>query len=267
VSDAGPPDPGDDHAEPGASKGRRRWWVWAAVAALLIAAAVTIWAVQEDDTGDEAESTTTIVAATTTVPTTTTVPPSTSTTTTTTAPPPALTLDRLGGQMAAVAPASLGVADWACQAATTATGSTPAPPATLTAGSIAQCRPATLPADGEYPVTTVLVLDDAGTFTAAQSGIAHPLLSPGLMDTLPRPIPPGLNCTDLLAPDSAFTEAAREDRLTPAQTYFGVVLYYFRQDRSPLMDIDDNGIPCETLIDPSVVNTVWGGGWIASRFD
>ena len=33
------------------------------------------------------------------------------------------------------------------------------------------------------------------------------------------------------------------------------------------MDIDNNGIPCETLIEPSVVDTVWAGGWITSRWD
>jgi hypothetical protein len=78
-------------------------------------------------------------------------------------------------------------------------------------------------------------------------------------------VPPGLNCTNLLAPDSPFTEAAQADQLTPEQTYFGVVMYYFLQDRSPLMDVDHNGIPCETLIEPSVVDTVWAGGWIASQ--
>jgi hypothetical protein len=31
------------------------------------------------------------------------------------------------------------------------------------------------------------------------------------------------------------------------------------------MDVDHNGIPCETLIEPSVVDTVWAGGWIASQ--
>ena len=62
-----------------------------------------------------------------------------------------------------------------------------------------------------------------------------------------------------------FTREAQQEELTPEQTYFGVVMYYFLQDRSPLMDIDLNGIPCETLIDPSVVGVVWSGGWIACR--
>lgn len=33
------------------------------------------------------------------------------------------------------------------------------------------------------------------------------------------------------------------------------------------MDIDADGIPCETLIESSVVDAVWSGGWIAFRFD
>jgi hypothetical protein len=30
------------------------------------------------------------------------------------------------------------------------------------------------------------------------------------------------------------------------------------------MDIDENGIPCETLFDPAVVEAVWSGGWITT---
>ena len=178
--------------------------------------------------------------------------------------------------MATVAPASLNTPAWECQAAPTVRTpdggeSSPVTTGTLTAGSLATCRPSPLPTEGEYPVVTVLVLDDAGRHVAAQSGLAHLLLNPtvdsegGLI--APVTVPPGLNCTNLLAPDSPFTEAAQADQLTPEQTYFGVVMYYFLQDRSPLMDIDDNGIPCETLIEPSVVDTVWAGGWIASRYD
>lgn len=230
---------------------------------VLVASVVALSAVllMEDD--NEAVAPTTTTTSTTLAPTTTVTPTTTTTTTTPTAtstPPPALTLETLSEQMAAEAPVSLGVPAWECQAFSGGP---------LTAGSIATCRPATLPTEGEYPEVTVLVLDDAGTHAAARSGIAHLLLDPrtytagGLAD----PVPPGQNCTSLLAADSPFATTARADQLTPEQTYFGVVLYYFLQDRTPLMDIDDNGIPCETLIESSVVDTVWSGGWIASRFD
>ena len=271
---AGPGD-GDDGGDVGSpiSPWWRRWWVWTAAAAVvLVAVGVTIWAVQDDDTGEDATPTTTTTRTTTesTTRTTSTTP----TTMPTTIPPPAFTLEALSEQMATVAPASLNTPAWECQAAprlyTTPTTVPPVTTGPLTTGSLATCIPSTLPTDGEYPVVTVLVLDDVGTYTAALSGVAHLLLWPivtpegGLSSP---PVPPGLNCTNLLAPDSPFTQAAQADQLTPEQTYFGVVMYYFLQDRSPLMDIDDNGIPCETLIEPSVVDTVWAGGWIASRFD
>jgi hypothetical protein len=161
--------------------------------------------------------------------------------------------------MATVAPASISLPPWQCQASTVGP---------LTAGSIATCIPSPPPTDGEIPMVTVLVLDDAGTYAAAHSGLDHLLLNPGERDrpsASEPPVPPGLNCTNLLAPDSAFTQLALEDQLTPEQTYFAVVVYYFTHGRSPLMDIDSNGIPCETLIEPSVVDTVWAGGWIPCR--
>ena len=260
---------GDDGGDVGSppSPGWRRWWVWAAAAAVvLVAVGVTVWAVQDDDEAEDAAPTTTSTPTTSSTTTITT----TTTTTTTTTPPPALTLEALSEQMATLAP--LDTPSWQCQAAPRLETTTVPPVTTgpLTAGSLATCIPSTLPTEGEYPGVTVLVLDDAGTYTAALSGVAHLLLWPivtpdgGLAYV---DVPPELNCTNLLAPDSPFTERAQADQLTPEQTYFAVVMYYFTQDRSPLMDIDNNGIPCETLIEPSVVDTVWAGGWIASRFD
>ncbi len=253
-----PTGPGDGDGDGDSAVGSPpRWWAWAAAAALVLVVAVTIWAIQDDDEPEEPtpSSTTTTTTTTTTEPTTTT----TRTTTPTTTPSPALTLEALSDQMATVAPASISAPPWQCRASTAGP---------LAAGSIATCIPSPPPTDGEIPNVTVLVLDNAGTYAAAHSGNDHLLLNPGERDRpFPSepPVPPGLNCTNLLAPDSAFTQLAQADQLTAEQTYFAVVLYYFTHGRSPLMDIDDNGIPCETLIDPSVVDTVWAGGWIACR--
>ena len=228
---------------------RPSWWVWVVAGGLVLVAGAIVWAARDVDNSEDSASTTagTPTTTTTTAPTTTT--------------PLALTVEALSQQIATLVPANLRTPAWECQASTTGP---------LTAGSIATCVPSPLPTDGEVDTVTVVVLDDAGAYAAARSGLAHLLLNPGQRDRpLPfdPPVPPGLNCTNLLASDSAFTQEAQREQLTPEQTYFGVVLYYFTHGRSPLMDIDNNGVPCETVIERSVVDTVWGGGWIASEYD
>jgi hypothetical protein len=48
----------------------------------------------------------------------------------------------------------------------------------------------------------------------------------------------------------------------PDMTYFGAVLYWFMEGMPARMDADRNGVPCETLVSPDVVRSVWGGGWV-----
>ncbi len=254
------PGEGDDGGDVGSppSPWWRRWWVWpAAAVVVLVAVGVLIWAVQDDDEAEDAAPTTTSAPTTTTTTRTST----TTTTTTTSTPPPALTLETLSQQIVTLVPANLSDPAYECRTETTGP---------LTVGSVATCQQSPLPIEGETHTVTVLVLDDAGTYAATRSGNDHLLLNSEMIvqrEPGDPPLSAGLNCTNLLAPDSPFTQEAKADELTPEQTYFGVVLYYFLQDRSPLMDIDNNGIPCETLIESSVVDTVWAGGWIASRWD
>ena len=73
-------------------------------------------------------------------------------------------------------------------------------------------------------------------------------------------MPRGVNCTDLLAESSSFSQLG--EGLTSEQTYFAVVLHYYLDGRPTLMDIDNNGIPCETLFTPDVVAQVWDGGYL-----
>lgn len=76
-------------------------------------------------------------------------------------------------------------------------------------------------------------------------------------------VPSGLNCSQLLAPGSVLDEQATQSGLTLTQRCFATVTYWFLQDRpTPMMDIDQNGIPCETLVPAGVVEQVWSGGWI-----
>jgi len=257
--------------EPLGSHRPRRWWVWAASAVVLVLlVGVVIWSPWSGD--PEGAAPTPMVTVTMSTPVTTA--PSTDSSTSTPAQQP-LTVEGLAADLVDVVPASLAaytgrpVAAWGCERRPDATGETVTPPPTtgpLPAGSVAVCRPSPVPAEGEHPVVTVVVVDDLGTYSAALSGNRFPLLLPALAPNgtfAPGvDVPPGLNCTRLLAPDSSFVQEAEREQLTQEQTYVGVVLYYFLGDRSPLLDADDNGVPCETLVPESVVSTVWGGGWV-----
>ena len=186
--------------------------------------------------------------------------------------PVSLTVEQLGALISTSLPNSSLAAvgedhpEWTCEAGPVRIGDEDHNPITdgpLPAGSVATCRPTPTPIEGEHPVLTVLVLDNNSTVAVAESGLTHPLLFP----TLPfaagyeEEVSSGLNCTELLAAGSVFSRQTQD--LTPAQTYFGVVLYWFLEGRpSPLMDIDQNGVPCETLFSPEIVDSVWTEGWL-----
>ncbi|MDH4363014.1 MAG: hypothetical protein OEY70_02855 [Acidimicrobiia bacterium] len=131
----------------------------------------------------------------------------------------------------------------------------------LTSGAVPICRPDPEPTDAQFPLLTALVLDGgAGTVAWAQAGIENPSLNADafLSGSLPR----GLNCTQLVADPTFAADISR--RLTPNLVCFAVVLYWFLEDRpTPRMDVDSNGIPCETLFPDDVVNVVWNGGYVS----
>ncbi len=131
----------------------------------------------------------------------------------------------------------------------------------LTTGSVLTCRPEPPVLDGQYPVATVLVLDGSGTgtFAVMESGVVNPILLAG---AIVSELGSGLNCTRLTDPSSQLMSGIGSG-LTVEERYGGVVLYWFLEGRpSPRMDIDENGIPCETKFDGAVVTTVWSGGWL-----
>jgi len=136
-----------------------------------------------------------------------------------------------------------GTEEWACEAETGEP---------LAAGSVVTCRPAVIP-DGEHPVLTILILD-ADTYTLAVAGLENLLLNASVMRV---EVEPGLYCRDLLAGDRPLLTGLR----TPGQQYFASVLYWFLEGRPARLDADDNGIPCETLFAPAVVDQLWQGAW------
>ena len=69
---------------------------------------------------------------------------------------------------------------WACTAETTGL---------LGYGSVLACRPEPRPADGQWPTVTLFMISD-GNWTAAESGLAFPLLHPtGRDGMIPEPCP------------------------------------------------------------------------------
>lgn len=132
----------------------------------------------------------------------------------------------------------------------------------LTTGGVLVCRPDPEPTEGQFPGLTVLILDGgAGTIAWARAGVENPTLNADGLVSGSGALPRGLNCTNLVAHPSFVADIA--GRLDPTLTYFATVLYWFLEDRpTPLMDIDSNGIPCETLFPADVVQTVWAGGYL-----
>ena len=127
------------------------------------------------------------------------------------------------------------------------------PGETLDKGAVLTCRPAPEPAEGQFPLLTVLVLDGAGTVAVSQAGVEHPVLAPdnGLYARS------GLYCRDVLG-ESDLTRELTDPNLR----YFGSVLYWFMEGMPARMDADGDGIPCETLSAPDVVEWLWNGGWV-----
>ena len=108
---------------------------------------------------------------------------------------------------------------------------------------------------------TVLILDDTGVFAVAEGGVMNPLLNE---DSTVEQLGTGHNCTELVAPDSLLATQLPD----PLLQYFGVVLYWFLEGQpAPLMDIDLNGIPCETKYPREVVESVWAGGWFIAELN
>jgi hypothetical protein len=136
------------------------------------------------------------------------------------------------------------VQGWSC---------TPNSDEALVGGSVATCRPDPPVEEGQEPVVTVLVLDGAGQVAVAEAGVQNPELS---ADSIYLDVESGLNCTQFTKTDPG--PASIDDPLR----YFATVLYWFLEGRpAPLMDIDENGIPCETKFTPEVVADLWNGGW------
>lgn len=212
-----------------------------------------------ETTGTETATTTSLAPVTTgTSPTTTTVGvTATSTIATTTTEPVTSTTgtavsleefeNRIHQEWPGTVPSEMWETpdSWACEQIT----SDP----TLGKGSVAKCVPATI-GEGEYPVLTVLVLDDAGTIAVSQAGLPYDVLN---ADRIVDQLGAGLFCRDILG-DSYLTSSVHDTDLQ----YFGAVLYWFMEGRPDRMDADRNEIPCETLVASDDVDSVWGGGWV-----
>lgn len=242
---------------------------------LLIAAGLTaglfLGACGDDDSADDSTDTTATAAPTSvvdaTVPSTTppsspelptTAAPPTTSTATTTAAPVALTIGQVEAYVAERYPGSASADRWGVDVGR-AWACVPDTSGELAAGAVLTCRPDPPVLEGQHPVTTVLVLDSSGKLAVIEAGVINPIL---LADVIVGAVGSGLNCTRLTDPGSELISGIGSG-LTPQETYGAVTLYWFLEGRpSPLMDIDENGIPCETKFPAAVVAEVWSGGWI-----
>jgi hypothetical protein len=91
----------------------------------------------------------------------------------------------------------------------------------------------------------VVVLDDDGA-------VAHRTSSDG-SGGWPFSTPSGYLCRDYLATWYG------EGRYNSTEAYIDLVAYWFLEGAPDRMDVDGNGIPCETLFPADVVAEVWSG--------
>ena len=99
----------------------------------------------------------------------------------------------------------------------------------------------------------LIVLDDTGT-TVAWGGSDYP--------EMPFLAAPGQLCREFLADPRLAGWLTEPDYIAigmPDQAYTLVLAYWFLEGQPTRMDVDDNGIPCELLVDPEVIARVWAG--------
>lgn len=100
----------------------------------------------------------------------------------------------------------------------------------------------------------LVVLDDTGT-TAAWGGSDYP--------EMPFLAAPGQLCREFLADPWLAGWLTEPDYIAIGMldhAYTLVLAYWFLEGQPTRMDVDDNGIPCELLVDPEVIARVWAGG-------
>ena len=99
----------------------------------------------------------------------------------------------------------------------------------------------------------LIVLDDTGT-TAAWGGSDYP--------EMPFLAAPGQLCREFLADPWLAGWLTEPDYIAiglPDHAYTLVLAYWFLEGQPTRMDVDDNGTPCELLVDPEVIARVWAG--------
>jgi hypothetical protein len=111
----------------------------------------------------------------------------------------------------------------------------------------------------------VVVVDDAGTtaslWETVDSGERLALWSSG-EQSLPFDTASGQLCREFLANpvlDGWLTDPFYVERGSTRNAYVLVLAYWFLEGQPMRMDVDGNGIPCETLFPSDVADDVWAG--------
>lgn len=123
------------------------------------------------------------------------------------------------------------------------------------AGSVATCTPIRAPDfEDQFPVLTVLVLDDAGAIAFAQAGVLRPLN----VSDAEQQYGAGSTCAELTGPRSFITRYLGD----PETRYFATVLFWFLAGRPAGLDPDGDGRPCDAEFQAASVESVWSGGGV-----
>jgi hypothetical protein len=101
----------------------------------------------------------------------------------------------------------------------------------------------------------LIVLDDTGTAAGVQASDGTPYL--------PFQTPPGLSCEEFVVahPETAgwLDEPSYVAIGAPVGLYRLALAYWFLGGRSEAMDLDDDGVPCESVFPPDVIAQAWQG--------
>jgi hypothetical protein len=123
-------------------------------------------------------------------------------------------------------------------------------------GDVFACDGPVPTAQVERGAMVIYVLDESGR-SAWSSGTDIPNSTDVLLADYGR-APKDLFCRDLLDPEvEAYPFGALS---TPETNFFWSLVYWSLEGEPDRMDADQNGVPCETLYDPAVVDNVLAGG-------
>lgn len=129
-----------------------------------------------------------------------------------------------------------------------------------TRGDVLICSGQSEPPAEHGPLVIVVLHDDGGAASLWDQG--RLVLWSSAEQSTPFTAVPGRLCREFLADQNIetwLTDPSNVARGSQHWAYTLLLAYWFLEGEPARMDIDGNGIPCETLFPPEVVADVWAG--------